>query len=247
MRLLCCVVLASVAVSAQDPSGLRFDAASIRKNTSGSGVSGGQVNNGQLQATNISFSWLLRTAYGVQESQIVGGTDWTQTERWDVMARAEHPQPKQFETRLRNLLADRFRLVAHQETREMPVYALMQVRASQLGPKLTRTTVDCSKPDQFCGTERGGTSLRSVGESMARLASLLSPPAGRIVIDKTGLAGVYGFELAWTSDAQRPPRPNDDGASIFTALQEQLGLKLDAQRGPVDVVVIDRVERPTED
>jgi uncharacterized protein (TIGR03435 family) len=89
--------------------------------------------------------------------------------------------------------------------------------------------------------------LQSISVRMPQLANQLSQFAGRAVVDKTGLDGGFDLEMAWTSDARRPPTAGDDGPSIFTALQEQLGLKLDAQRGPVEVLVIDRVEQPTAD
>jgi uncharacterized protein (TIGR03435 family) len=149
---------------------------------------------------------------------------------------------------LRNLLADRFHLVSRIETRELPVYALVLARPGQLGPRLTKTAItDCMKTGQFCGTNSSNMVIRSVAETMTRLAEQVSPLAGRTVIDRTGLDGRYDFEVTWTSDALRSPRPNDDGPSIFTALQEQLGLRLEAQRGPVEIMVIERVERPTED
>ena len=248
MSVLACVVVASVVVSAQQAAGPRFDAASIKRNTSGSGNSGGSTTPNQIRATNVTLSWLLLRAYGLQDYQVVGAPAWTRTERYDVMARVEQAEPKQFDAMLRNLLADRFQLVARNETREMPVYALVVARPGQLGPRLTKTAMtDCTKTGQFCGTNSSNTVMRSVAETMRRLAAQVSPLAGRTVIDQTGLDGGYDFELTWTSDAQRPPRPNDDGPSIFTALQEQLGLRLDARRGPVDVLVIERVEQPTED
>ena len=248
MKVLACVVVASVVVSAQQAAGPRFDAASIKRNTSGGGESGGSTTPNQIRATNVTLLWLLRRAHGLQDYQVVGAPEWTKTERYDVLARAEQAETNQIEVMLRNLLADRFQLVARTETREMPVYVLVTARPGQLGPRLTKTVVtDCMKTGQFCGTDSSNMAIRSVAETMTRLAAQVSPLAGRTVINQTALDGRYDFELTWTSDAQRPPRPNDNGPSIFTALQEQLGLKLDAQRGPVDVMVIERVERPTED
>jgi uncharacterized protein (TIGR03435 family) len=248
MRALACVVVASVVMWTQVAAAQRFDAASIKRNTSGSRESGGSTTPNQIRATNVTLSWLLRRAYGLQDYQVVGAPEWTTTERYDVLARAEQAERNQIDVMLRNLLADRFRLVSRIETRELPVYALVLARPGQLGPRLTKTAItDCMKTGQFCGTNSSNMVIRSVAETMTRLAEQVSPLAGRTVIDRTGLDGRYDFEVTWTSDALRSPRPNDDGPSIFTALQEQLGLRLEAQRGPVEIMVIERVERPTED
>jgi uncharacterized protein (TIGR03435 family) len=238
-----CVV---VAVGAQD--GARFDAASIKVNTSGSGSSSAHSTRTQLQATNISLMTLIRDAYGMQEFQIIGAPDWVRSARFDVLARGGNLESNQYPAMLRNLLADRFGLVARVETRELPVYALVVAREGRLGPQIAKTTTECHGTGRGdCGTSTNNRSMKAVGVGMASLARTLSAWTGRTVLDNTRLEGEYDLTLQWASDAQRPPTPGDNGPSIFTALQEQLGLKLDPQKGPVEAVVITSVTRPTED
>jgi uncharacterized protein (TIGR03435 family) len=188
---------------------------------------------------------------------------------------------------IRALLADRFKLVVHNETKEMPIYALVLARSDgKLGPQLKVSETDCAAmmaagrgrgrgpammpppgppqpgapppPPPPCGIRIGPGNMGVGGSPMTQVATTLSQFAGRIVMDKTGLTGNYDFTLMWTPDQmpQRPPGapeplingvPIDpNGPSLFTAIQEQLGLKLDSQRGQVTVLVIDRAEHPTE-
>ena len=160
---------------------------------------------------------------------------------------------------LRSLLEDRFRLSAHRETRDLPIYALVLARADgRLGPRLRQTTSDyCAKlleaagkpgdtpiptGSPACGMRPGGNGneVTAGAVPMNELARLLNVVSGRTVVDRTGLTGVWDFGLKWSPfDA---PAPDPDRPSIFTALQEQLGLRLDATTGPVEVLVIDRVE-----
>ena len=180
---------------------------------------------------------------------------------------------------LRQLLAERFKLVVHTEDREMPIYALVLNRADgKLGPQIKVSDVDCAgmlgrgrgrgpagppappAPGERmpCGIRMGKGNMAVGGATLTQVAGTLGTFVGRVVVDKTGLTGNYEFTLTWTPDnlPQRPPgapeplfngSPIDpNGPSIFTAVQEQLGLKLDSQKGPVSVLVIDRAEHPTE-
>ena len=160
---------------------------------------------------------------------------------------------------LRSLLEDRFRLSAHRETRDLPIYALVLARADgRLGPRLRPTTSDyCKKrleaagkagntPEppggELCGMRPLGSDELAAGAlPMNEFTRFLNLQAGRIVVDRTGLTGVWDFDLKWSPP--NAPNPDPDRPSIFTALQEQLGLRLDATTGPVEVLVIDRVER----
>jgi uncharacterized protein (TIGR03435 family) len=242
---------ASVPLSAQaPPEAPRFDAASIKPNTSGSRGVSAHSTGSQLRATNVSLMWLVGDAYELQDFQIVGAPPWAASDRFDVMARASGIETDLYRPMLRTLLAERFGLAAHKDTRELPVYALVAVREGRLGPTLMPSKVDCVTAERtggFCGTDTNNRSMRAGSQRMSELAAKLSQWVGRTVVDRTGLAGEYDFSLTWTSDVSRPPSPGDSGPSIFTALQEQLGLKLDSQRGPVEVLVIDRVEQPTAD
>jgi len=176
---------------------------------------------------------------------------------------------------LQSLLAERFKLAVHTEMREMPIYALTLARSDgRLGPQLKKSDVGCAAlagargrgagqapfpltERPMCGTRIGPGMLASGAVSLSLLASNISIFVQRTVVDKTGLAGNFDIDLTWTPDQipQGPPPPgapplppiDPNGPSIFTAVQEQLGLKLESQRGPVEVLVIDRVEPPTPD
>jgi uncharacterized protein (TIGR03435 family) len=143
---------------------------------------------------------------------------------------------------VQSLLEDRFKLKLHRDVHNMPVYALVVGnKGGTIGPQLHPSTVDCEKDRSKCRV-RGGTGVfAGASVTMDTLATMLSGPAGRLVFDRTGLKGTFDVNLEWAEDA------TSDKPSIFAAVQEQLGLKLDLVREPVDVVVIDHVERPTED
>jgi uncharacterized protein (TIGR03435 family) len=175
-------------------------------------------------------------------------------------------QQQQLLMMMRTMLADRFQLVVHNEKREMPVYAIVLARPDgRFGPQLKRSELDCNalaeaikrgeatppprSPDRpFCGTRTGAGTIMTSGVQMADFARNLSPSTGRIVLDRTGLTGPFDIELKFTPDPLRPGvgDPATDVPSLFVAIQEQLGLKLEAVRAPVDVLVIDSAERPSE-
>ena len=229
---------------------------------------------------------MIRSAYSVQEFQIVGGPPWLNVDRWDIQATAtgdigpeRSPDgPTRQQLMVRALLQDRFGLATHTETRDMPVFALILARRDgRLGTTIQPVTTDCTRPASArgtappagqpqlppCSTSVGPGFVRTRGQTLARFATALSTLSNtgsslnRIIIDRTGLAGAYNIELHFTPDripqfSSGPPPPgfpalDPNGPSIFTAVQEQLGLKLDAQRGPVEVLVIDKAERPTAD
>jgi uncharacterized protein (TIGR03435 family) len=176
---------------------------------------------------------------------------------------------RQMPVLLRTLLEDRFKLKTHSETRQLPVYTLVLDRKDgRLGPPLRRSVFDClarSKAARAgtpgpapphdrpaCGVRFGAGTLSASGFTLVNLAGTLSGNVGRVVLDRTGLTGDFDVELQWTpdrvpfaGDASTNPAPSADGPSIFTALQEQLGLKLESTKGPVDVLVVDHVEQPT--
>ncbi len=161
---------------------------------------------------------------------------------------------------LRALLADRFKLIAHREPREMPFYALVVSRRDGgFGPSMKRADVDCATPEgqKQCGLRLMPGDMTANSASMTQLANALAAFVGRIVFDRTELPGNFDFTLKWTPDqipaglerkaaAMNLPPIDPNGPSIFTALQEQLGLKLDAVKGPINVLVVDRAELPKE-
>jgi uncharacterized protein (TIGR03435 family) len=252
-----------------------FEVASVKPNTSGDGrVLMTPQPGGRLNLVNVPLRLMIRNAYRVQDFQIVGGPDWLGTARFDVVAKAEGGNPSQEELQLmlRSLLADRFKLVVRPDTREMPTYSLVPARADgKTGAQLRKSDANCGPataptappaPGQLpsCGSMLGFGNLKARGSTMPALASTLSTFAGRIVVDRTGLAGGYDVDLNWTPD--QIPRPagggdqpvqvngvtvDPNGPSLFTALQEQLGLKLESTRGQVDVLVVERAEKPAED
>jgi uncharacterized protein (TIGR03435 family) len=265
------------------PGPMAFEVASVRPNTSNEPqVRIGVQPGGRFTATNVPLRELIRFAYQLQNFQIVDAPDWIRDERFDILAKAEGDiaptplgQAGPIQLMVRSLLAERFQLALHEETREMPLYALVLNRSDgRLGPALRESTTDCAavmaaargrgalpappapgeRPQ--CGMFGGPGQVRAGSVPMRQLAQMLSQQVQRVVVDETGLTGNYDFDLTFTPDQlpQGPPPPgappvaiDPDGVSIFTALQEQLGLKLDAQRGPVSVMVVDRVERPTPD
>lgn len=220
---------------------------------------------GRLRLVNQTARMLINSSYGIQDYQIIGGPDWLRTERFDIEAIVEErplPPLPQFLLRIRTLLADRFKLVMHAETRELPIYRLVRARADgQLGPKMHPTT--CKPPDstnpnsaantgvgggEICGNRVGAFSMRIGGNTMNGFANQLGrlPAIGRPVVNATNLTGAFDWELMWTPDPPAGGGATPDDVSIFTALPEQLGLKLESARGPVDLLVIDSVDRPTE-
>ena len=226
-------------VFAQTPS---YDVASVKPNKSGSSSSSTSTRNGQLTATNVTLQSMIRNAYLLQDFQIVGGPSWVDSDRFDIMAKVEgQPVPPERRLMMQALLADRFKLVVHRDTREMPVYDLVLAKPDgKLGSGLRRS--DCSK-DPCGNTNVNNTVLHADGITFELFTGTLSSIVTHIVKDKTALEGPYTMDLTWsrdqTTDTTQP--------SIFTALQEQLGLKLESARGPVDVLVIDRAEQPTPD
>ena len=253
--------------------GLRFEVASIKPNTFVDGPTEmGTQPGGRVTIVNVPLRLLIRNAYEIQDAQLVDAPKWIADERFDILANAngEIPRPVPgnpgtLQGMMRSLLAERFKLAVHRETRDFPVYALEFARSDRrLGPQLRASATDCAalaasgqpqaSPDQKprCGVRATGGHMLASGLPVAQLATLLSTMVDRTVVDRTGLPGAFDLELNWTPDRlpQRPdaaPPSNPDNPSIFTALREQLGLKLESAKAPTDVLVIDHVERPAPD
>jgi uncharacterized protein (TIGR03435 family) len=254
-------------LSAQAPPA--FEVASIRPNTSGTvqgqGLAGPQPG-GRFVAIGATLRGLVSGAY--DGMQIAAGPNWIDSSRFDINARASSEvPPDEMRRMLRSLLADRFKLVAHTETRDLPVYVLSMARGDRKpGPTLRESDAACTKEARnfvagalghrpACGDFRmGARSLTARGMFMPAFAQLMRARVGRPVIDRTGLDAAYDLELEWWSDLGLQPAPpgaaganelTPDGLSLFTALQEQLGLRLQSDRGPVDVLIIDSAQQPT--
>lgn len=273
-------------LAAQSPApaggGPAFEAASIKPNKSGDGrIFLIPQPGGRLTGSNVTAAMLIRFAYGLPDFQTTGGPGWLDADHFDILAKGEGDPPlEQQRLMLRRMLAERFKLVVHTETRDLPMYALVTARNDgSLGRQLRRTQTDCDRAAQPalgligpspsngpppCGyfgmapgtdvrSGQGGFAFR--GLTMAALAKMLVPMVHRSVSDRTGLTGYFDADFDFLAEVGPPPPPPGipdpfDRASflsVFTVFPEQLGLKLDARRGPVEVLVIDRVEQPTPD
>ncbi len=247
----CRLVLLLLAGQTAKPA---FEVTSVKRSSSNTANGGMRVMpGGRFEATDLGVFFVIASAYGetmnaLRPSQIIGAPGWLESEHYDIVAKAANPADMDsFEkTRLlmRALLEDRFRLKVRREQRDMPIYALVRAKADgTLGPNLKQTVADCLTPSSGCGF-RGGPINHIHGDAIpiAILTQLLNGATDRIVVDRTGLQGGFKIDLEYSPDQTATDKP-----SIFTAVQEQLGLKLVATRGSVDVVVIDHVERPAED
>lgn len=243
------VTLASCALFAQKaPTSPTFEVASVRPNRAGPGHSSIDRDGGVFRMTNVTLKACITLAYGVADSQ-VSGPGWLDSERYDIVAKADgDARNDQSPLRLRALLADRFALALHRERKETSVYALVIAKG---GPKMSKD----DSGDSDTRSKRGHLTAKAV--SMAELADFLAGPRvlGWPVVDKTSLDGGYSFTLDWTpetSPGMTTPGPAPEpGAnlppSILVAVQEQLGLKLEARRAPVEMLIVDRAEKvPTE-
>jgi len=264
--LLAVVIASGSLVSAQ----VAFDAASVKPNRSGFPGGTTDFRPGQFAAVNQTLRFILVAAYDLEDFRIVGAPDWIDKDRFDIQARATSPLTRrEAMPLLRALLEDRFALKAHTERREHPVYALVVNRADAPGLRPASPAACVDRGPQpvrvpsgelpSCGllpARPGGLSGRSV--PLELLASQLSPLVRRPVLNRTGLTGLFDIDLEWEIDeaeraalaALRPDRPlapaNPDRPGLFGAVHEQLGLKLDSTRAPVDVLVVDTVAHPTE-
>ena len=193
-----------------------------------------------------SVQAMLKFAFSVQgSSQIVDAPDWMKTARWDVSGVPDlpgKPNLPQFQSMMRKLLEERFGLALHHEQREMPVFALTVAKG---GPKMAKSANQELGPGNNGGAGPNGVEdHRYSNTAMKDLALMLMIYANRQIVDQTGLQGRYDFELRWTKDEANAPTDGSAPPGLFTALQEQVGLKLEAVKAPADVLVVDKVERP---
>jgi uncharacterized protein (TIGR03435 family) len=239
--------LVGIALFAQAPPA--FEVASIRVHSFASGDRGGPPIAGNRFTSGGNLKQLIIYAYGLKVYQLSGGPTWvtnpsTDTDYYDINAKAEGDEPlteSRARQLLQTLLADRFQLRLHRESKEMPVYALVVGKA---GPKFKE-----SAPDATTGM-RASVTLATVTSTftksqMSSLVRVLSSAADRPVLDQTGLTGFYDFKVEFARDPAAVVAESS-AASLFTALQEQLGLKLEPRRGSIETMVIDHAERPSE-
>lgn len=212
---------------------------------------------GRFNASNLTAKQLIEQAYGVRDFQLSGAPGWADSEHYDIEAKADTEGPltrEQIKVMVQALLADRFQLKIHKESKELPMYALV---VGKNGPKLKESTSERSS------LRLGRGMLTAEKVSVEMFAGELARQVGRSITDKTGLKGNYDFKLEWTPDASEsfgpngagpgpgpggpdaPPPPDPNGPTLFTAVQEQLGLKLESTKGPVEILVIDHIDRPS--
>ena len=255
-----------------------YEVASIKPNKSGTNMIRFMFSPSGLSGTNVTLAMLIRSAYGIEENQISGGPSWLKSDHYDVDAKmdsatadavhklAEDQRRLAIQHMLQALLADRFKLAVHHDSKELSIYALVVAKS---GPKLQQAKPGDTYPNGIKGPDgvgRGGVMRMGRGQltgqalPLSALARLLTDQLGRTVVDKTGLTGNYDFTLQWTPDESQgamfrgpdtgpqgsAPSADPSGPSLFTALQEQLGLKLESQKGPVETYVIDHAEKPSE-
>jgi uncharacterized protein (TIGR03435 family) len=194
--------------------------------------SGIKTNHGRLTATNVTLKRCIMGAYGLGPNQIAGGPDWLDSDRFDIEAKSDRPEDGDGElmARLRTLLAERFKLAVHRETRTISAYEL---ELAKNGPKLEKAE------DEQARTNSGRGLIDASAITMTRFAEVLSRQMALPVVDNTGLQGAFNLKLQWTPEI-------DNGLSIFTAIQEQLGLRLQSRKTPVENLVVDRAEKPSE-
>ena len=270
----CIVGIVARKPSAQTLPSPAFEVASGKPNKSGpfSIQRAGLQPGDRVTMTNVTLRILTQIAYP-GPSEVIGGPSWVgdgpSGDRFDVNAKAEVSSSReQLQLMLRTLLADRFKLIVHTETRIEPVYALVLAKSDgSLGANLHPAAADCATLRTAalaigplsgagpCGLGGQPGAMHIRGISLDQLALRLPRDAGRRVVNKTGLTGHFDWDLTWTPEAfrqtsfdrERFPSIDPDGPSIFTALQEQLGFKLEPENGQGNVLVIDRVDHPTED
>ena len=267
-----CVLVATLAAQQSEPT---FEVASIRRNTSADEIATFRAEpGGRVTATNITVRDLILRAYDLNRYELVGGPDWIERDRFDISATTGSPSSAISES-LKSLLASRFGLVVHREKREIPFFDLVFARADKrLGSALKRSGEECdpegrppSRPAGIpvlpatlkqgvitgCRLMRTPGWIMGAGQPMSALARTLTQHLGRPVIDRTGITERFDFSVSYlpedrTRAIEAPaefPAINPNAPALSTALQEQLGLKLEASRGPIEVLVIDSAERPT--
>jgi bla regulator protein blaR1 len=270
------VVIVAVAIpllpqgsGAGNPS---FEVASIKPNNSGDNRVMFRNNGGRFTIVGATARMLIQQAYRIRDFQLSGGPGWIGSDRFDIEAKPENVAdmtPERMPLMLQGLLEERFQLRTHKETKEVPIYELVVAKeGSKLKsvPEPPRPTPGAAPgpapspngpmpPGAF---RIGRGEMMGSGIPIENFVQSLSSMLGRVVVNRTGLTGFFDFQLHWTPDAGetgpfgpvpsvQPPAPADpSGPTIFTALQEELGLRLESSKGPVDVLVIDSIEKPSE-
>ncbi len=231
-----------------------FEVATIKPSKPDTPGKAFRMNGREFTTLNTTVNDLIKFAFGIHVRQIIGGPAWLETEKYDLLGTPDvegQPNHDQVRNMLQKLLADRFKLVFHREKKELSVYAIVIAKG---GPKLTKSESDSTLPGLFF---RGLGNLPARNATIGEFAGVMqSVVLDKPVVDQTGLSGRFDFTLKWTPDefqfadlGGRPPAPADTPDAppdLFTAMQQQLGLKLESTKAPADVIVIDHIEKPSE-
>jgi uncharacterized protein (TIGR03435 family) len=261
LRLLVVALVASsviaLAAQSQEPA---FEVASIKRNVAGEFPVGPEAREGgSFVATNVNLVRLVRFVYDLPEYRVVGGPDWVRRDRFNIEARAGRgATADEIKRMVLAMMKDRFQLVIRQEQRQLPIYTLLVARGDKrLGPNLRPSPPGCPVPAGFGKMEErrtpnGGVETHRTCAPMSVLVSSLANAVQSPVEDQTGLTGLWDSDLSYTGERRRgvsadaAARDPNEAPALFTALQEQLGLKLQQERGPVDVQAIVSAAQPTE-
>jgi uncharacterized protein (TIGR03435 family) len=216
-----------------------FDVISIKPDKDGHGLDAGTQPGGRYSARNVPVQFLVTEAFGIKDFQIARAPKWLNDERYDIVAKAATPNelsPEQLRPLLQAMLVDRFKLKFHREMKEFPTYSLV---VGKNGPKFHQS-LGGHAPNFSVSSNNGRASMTGQSMPMSALAQNLAGMVGRTVADNTGLKGDFDFKFAWAPEEV----VSDELPGIFTALQEQLGLKLDiVKKGAVEVIVIESMEK----
>jgi uncharacterized protein (TIGR03435 family) len=234
------ILVAGAAFAQQTGQRPAYEAASVKLDNSGSGHSSSNGSKGQIVFTNVSLKRLVERAYSVKPLQVTG-PDWMENVRVDIVAK--YPKDTKREDQplmLRALLEERFKLAVHYKTEELPGYSLVVAKG---GFKLKPGEAGGGSDTSTNGNNQVQT-LTAKTTPMTQLADILTRHLGEMVVDRTGIEGVYNFELRWADDDQKADAGAVDTVpSVFTALQETLGLRLKPEKVPTDIIVVDHLER----
>lgn len=222
-----------------------FEVATVKPSKADStSTSGIKTGHGRLDAENVTLKRCIMGAYGVGPQQIAGGADWMDSDRFDILAKADQPinEDSVLMVMLQRLLADRFKLALHREKKTISAFVL---EADKKGPKLEKA--EAGEASTNTSSSNTGVTIYARNTDMDLFAKVLSRKLDLPVVNHTGLEGIFNFKLHWTPDsAMGANHGATDEVSIFTGIQEQLGLRLRSEKTPVEVLVIDHVEKPSE-
>jgi len=236
-------------LAAQTPP-IEFDVVSIKRSPDDARGGGlGETADGTLTMRNQSIRSILLYGAPVPVREMEGFPDWVARDRYDIIAKPPAGSTRrQTPAMMRRLLEERFKLKGHVEERERPIFALLLARSDgRLGPQLKASALDCSLANPGCGGSFGAGSIESAGIRIEDMVPFFSNEAGRTVINRTGLKGFDALTLRWSPQpGPTADRPADDTPEFFTAIQEQLGLKLQPDKMKLPVFVVDSIERPSE-